>query len=197
MGIKAWAAAAAVAACAWTGTARATVYEFRSDKPIELTIKYYPDGTRYSLVEPFFLDIPLFDLRLGDSIIVTFTVPGMPRGSHEPPLYLPELGFLLRGPSFHVAADKWLNAITTDNTTLRASGNSDDVRFTITYRGVHDFGTVVTVGGENAVRVFSSAVPEPSTWAMMLIGFAGLGFVARRKRIDQSSGCTENVRIGT
>lgn len=27
----------------------------------------------------------------------------------------------------------------------------------------------------------SSAVPEPSTWAMMLIGFAGLGFLAQRK----------------
>ena len=31
-----------------------------------------------------------------------------------------------------------------------------------------------------------SAVPEPSTWAMMLIGFAGVGFMAyRRSRKDQ------------
>ncbi len=31
----------------------------------------------------------------------------------------------------------------------------------------------------------SSAVPEPSTWAMMLIGFAGIGFMAyRRQRKD-------------
>jgi PEP-CTERM motif len=27
----------------------------------------------------------------------------------------------------------------------------------------------------------SSAVPEPSTWAMLLMGFAGLGYAARRK----------------
>jgi hypothetical protein len=27
-----------------------------------------------------------------------------------------------------------------------------------------------------------SAVPEPSTWAMMLLGFAGLGFAFRRSR---------------
>lgn len=27
----------------------------------------------------------------------------------------------------------------------------------------------------------SSGVPEPSTWAMMLIGFAGLGYLSRRK----------------
>jgi hypothetical protein len=27
-----------------------------------------------------------------------------------------------------------------------------------------------------------SAIPEPSTWAMMLIGFAGLGFLAYRRQ---------------
>ena len=30
--------------------------------------------------------------------------------------------------------------------------------------------------------VVSAAVPEPSTWAMMILGFAGLGFVAHRSR---------------
>jgi hypothetical protein len=29
---------------------------------------------------------------------------------------------------------------------------------------------------------FSSAVPEPSTWAMMLIGFTGIGFMAYRRK---------------
>ncbi len=29
---------------------------------------------------------------------------------------------------------------------------------------------------------FSPAVPEPSTWAMMILGFAGLGFLAYRRR---------------
>jgi len=29
----------------------------------------------------------------------------------------------------------------------------------------------------------ASGVPEPSTWAMMLIGFIGLGHVARRRRL--------------
>jgi len=32
----------------------------------------------------------------------------------------------------------------------------------------------------------ASAVPEPSTWAMMILGFAGVGFMAyRRSRKDQ------------
>jgi hypothetical protein len=32
-----------------------------------------------------------------------------------------------------------------------------------------------------AVEVVSTSVPEPSTWAMMLLGFAGLGFAGYRK----------------
>jgi hypothetical protein len=28
----------------------------------------------------------------------------------------------------------------------------------------------------------NSAVPEPSTWAMMILGFAGVGFLAYRRR---------------
>jgi PEP-CTERM motif-containing protein/PA14 domain-containing protein len=31
-------------------------------------------------------------------------------------------------------------------------------------------------------NTLTTAVPEPSTWAMMLLGFAGLGFVAHRRR---------------
>jgi PEP-CTERM motif len=33
-----------------------------------------------------------------------------------------------------------------------------------------------------ASAVPTSAVPEPSTWAMMLLGFAGLGFAFRQSR---------------
>ena len=41
-------------------------------------------------------------------------------------------------------------------------------------------------GGGGAVQLVAggvaSAVPEPATWAMMLIGFAGLGLASRRKQ---------------
>jgi hypothetical protein len=44
---------------------------------------------------------------------------------------------------------------------------------------------------ENLVGTFVestvAAVPDPSTWAMMLLGFAGVSFMAyRRSRRDQS-----------
>jgi PEP-CTERM motif len=40
---------------------------------------------------------------------------------------------------------------------------------------------------ESGQQVIATAVPEPSTWAMMLLGFAGLGFMACRRRGKASS----------
>jgi hypothetical protein len=37
------------------------------------------------------------------------------------------------------------------------------------------------VSNIDSIDVAIAAVPEPSTWAMMLIGFAGLGFAASRQ----------------
>jgi hypothetical protein len=31
-------------------------------------------------------------------------------------------------------------------------------------------------------RLASSGVPEPSTWAMMILGFTGLGFMSYRRK---------------
>lgn len=39
--------------------------------------------------------------------------------------------------------------------------------------------------GGNLVFSPNAAVPEPSTWAMMLMGFAGMGLVIRRRRRDK------------
>jgi hypothetical protein len=36
-------------------------------------------------------------------------------------------------------------------------------------------GNVISVSGSN------STIPEPSTWVMMALGFAGLGFLGYRK----------------
>lgn len=39
------------------------------------------------------------------------------------------------------------------------------------------------IDGVSLVQQQVSAVPEPSTWAMMLLGFAGVGFFAYRRKI--------------
>jgi PEP-CTERM motif len=43
-------------------------------------------------------------------------------------------------------------------------------------------GSVISVSGSN-----SSVVPEPSTWVMMLLGFAGLGYAAARRSAKNPS----------
>jgi hypothetical protein len=44
--------------------------------------------------------------------------------------------------------------------------------------------TVFRGNQEIASAVIAGAVPEPATWAMMLLGFCGLGFLAYRRRRD-------------
>jgi hypothetical protein len=48
---------------------------------------------------------------------------------------------------------------------------------------VTDFTRIWNTGGLSAVTFAEvSSVPEPSTWAMMILGFCGLGFLAHRRR---------------
>jgi hypothetical protein len=41
--------------------------------------------------------------------------------------------------------------------------------------------------GIDNVKLMSSAVPEPSTWAMLILGFAGLGFMGYRRKSKPAS----------
>jgi hypothetical protein len=60
----------------------------------------------------------------------------------------------------------------------------------VTANGINDSGNVVgfyvnaagaTIGFDSTRFGSTLTIPEPSTWAMMLLGFAGLGFLAYRK----------------
>jgi hypothetical protein len=42
--------------------------------------------------------------------------------------------------------------------------------------------TTTTVDTIKQVRILTSAVPEPATWALMLLGFGGIGMTMRRSR---------------
>jgi PEP-CTERM motif len=53
----------------------------------------------------------------------------------------------------------------------------------VTANGINDLGHIVgfyTAADGNTIG-FEASVPEPSTWAMLLLGFAGLGFLSYRK----------------
>jgi hypothetical protein len=40
---------------------------------------------------------------------------------------------------------------------------------------------------DSATPTQTAAVPEPSTWAMLLLGFAGVGFMAYRRKLKPAS----------
>jgi PEP-CTERM motif len=56
----------------------------------------------------------------------------------------------------------------------------------VTANGINDLGQIVgfytaPVGADQSTIGFETTIPEPSTWAMMLLGFCGLGFLGYRK----------------
>jgi hypothetical protein len=92
------------------------------------------------------------------------------------------------------------NAVAVSNLTgndipLPASNTGDQARsFYVTFTGVFDK-VVLGSGSTNALEVdnisslkitTTGAVPEASTWAMMILGFLGLGFLGYRKSSKNS-----------
>jgi PEP-CTERM motif len=60
---------------------------------------------------------------------------------------------------------------TSNDTVINLGNFGPNIDLTIAGLGTFAFGSAV-----------SETVPEPSTWAMMLIGFAGLGLAAKGRR---------------
>ena len=59
-------------------------------------------------------------------------------------------------------------------------GNPVDNQF-VTIAGLSPFESATFATTENAFEFSILPVPEPSTWAMMVLGFAGLGYAAFRR----------------
>jgi hypothetical protein len=62
-----------------------------------------------------------------------------------------------------------------ENFTANVVGTGSDTLIFISYNNL-----AYTYLDDVSLNV--AAVPEPSTWAMLLVGFAGLGFVAYRRK---------------
>jgi hypothetical protein len=77
--------------------------------------------------------------------------------------------------------------------TLIGSGGTESVNTLLTggYR-YYDFVSTVAAGGTSGGNVLLKSltvtpVPEPSAWALMLVGFGGLGAMSRRRRARASA----------
>jgi hypothetical protein len=76
------------------------------------------------------------------------------------------------------ANQDWFN--NQSNQYVNFSGDFDTVKFITGSPAFEIDNIALKLGGQNANG--PGAVPEPSTWAMLLLGFAGVGFMAHRRR---------------
>jgi hypothetical protein len=64
-----------------------------------------------------------------------------------------------------------------------AFGGTGSLQYITSHGNVGAFGELNASGFSLSV---SSGVPESSTWAMMILGFCGLGFMAYRRKAEPS-----------
>jgi hypothetical protein len=86
--------------------------------------------------------------------------------------------FLLNGAS--------IGTLTGDNIVAPASGNQAQSYY-VTFSGQLFDEVILGTGSTNALEIdnISAAVPEPATWAMMILGFFGVGFMAFRRKQNE------------
>ena len=97
--------------------------------------------------------------------------PNQPAATNPIEVSLDSLGTLFTNTGAGVGNTAWMQ-YSASFTLLE----STMLRFTAT-------GTNDSLGGYlDDIRLVGSAVPEPSTWAMMLFGFGLVGFVARKRK---------------
>ena len=73
----------------------------------------------------------------------------------------------------------------------------NDFLFDTRLTGLWSIGPDASILDQGPAHTFAlqAAVPEPSTWAMMILGFCGLGFLAHRRRNQASAPGAANVNF--
>jgi len=118
------------------------------------------------------LDGDTFRLKLN------FSQPGA--ATPDQPIFtaLLDTSFIFIGNTLDIAFPDTATQFTFDGGTFQVV--ISDVHLASTFfNGGHDTSNLV---GNVTVTAAVAAVPEPSTWAMMILGFAGVGFMAYRRK---------------
>jgi PEP-CTERM motif len=95
-----------------------------------------------------------------------------------------EVPFQSTGPSFQA---NFLNVGSSNLTLSNVGFFLSDTQIPLDQLNLNDYPVTPIPGFDGSLSPGSSfgpSVPEPSTWAMLIIGFAGLGFLAYRRKSD-------------
>jgi hypothetical protein len=153
----------------------------QSDLLTDTKTAWYPDGdTRYifGANDPSgTIEIDLGHIQQIDSIGASIDLPS----DGDRPVIGP---FSVEVSTNGVNWSAWGAPVTVDGSTnnpVAISGPADDVRYIEYIFG--DTGSYYNDFGGSAVNgIFAMSVPEPASWAMVLVGLAGIGAAMRRQR---------------
>jgi hypothetical protein len=173
-------AVAAIVGLGWAGGANAAIIDLGSTSPLTLT------GVP-GLTTLVFSPSPDTDTKLANDVTTNdFSNLFLPQNSTQVGLGVEALFGLSTAPTFISspgnAGPGTFTATSPFNFAAIHQGTAEIVFF---YATPH---TSITLGPDtpqlSGLNFYSAvaAVPEPSTWAMMLLGFAGLGFAFRQSR---------------
>ena len=110
----------------------------------------------------------------GDTYVLTFSLSGNPQGLPTTKSVDVSIGSVVNDNfTYTIGSNTLANMMYKSETVTFTAGASNTLSFASQDAGA--FGPVIG-------NVSISAVPEPSTWVMMLLGFAGLGFAFRQSR---------------
>jgi PEP-CTERM motif len=134
------------------------------------------NGFTQSVVAP--LNGALFQTS-GDGVLdnVSGTVPGVPLGFNPDPSGV-QVGIGTSIDNFAVSPGLLATPSTTSDVECGCVGGGQFVVSSAFGQEIVNLDPTVAVVTDGV----TSAVPEPSTWAMMILGFCGLGFMAYRRK---------------
>jgi choice-of-anchor C domain-containing protein len=125
-----------------------------------------------------------FDVTPGQAYQVTFDLAGNPAGGPTAKTLTTSANATIVLSSFDTTGKDLSNmGWTPVSFNFTATGSTETLTFLSTTAGYSGNSTYPTAFGPALDNVSVTAVPEPSTWAMMILGFLGVGLASyRRKR---------------
>lgn len=122
-------------------------------------------------------------LVAGQTYVVSFDLAGNPAGGPQPKMITVTTDEAVFNASFD-SSNTSLSSMgwKPKSFTFVAAGTTDTLIFASNTLGFSGNETYPTAFGPALDNVAVNAVPESSTWAMMIMGFAGVGFLAYRRR---------------
>lgn len=124
-----------------------------------------------------------FDVTNGQTYQVTFYLAGNPAGGPNPKTLQSSAGATVLLSSFDTTGHDLQNmGWTPVSFDFTATGPTETLTFLSTTTGDSGNSIDPTAFGPALDNVSVTAVPEPSTWAMMILGFLSVGFAAYRRK---------------